>query len=122
MRDISRHLGISKDTAIAELKKKDPAEVNLAYAEHLTNQASSGSDVEIRLEADADECWGDVGDTSNHRWTWYAIDRVNGIMFAHQHGRRTDEMCEQLLAKLDPFPLATSYTDNWQRYAKWVVS
>jgi len=120
VRDISRNLEISKDTVIAELKQQDPAEANVAYAEHLKNQASSGIDVEIHLEAEADEFWSYVGEKSNQRWTWYALDRANGAILAHQNGRRTDAMCEQLLAKLDAFPITTYYTDNWQSYAKFI--
>ncbi len=122
VRDISRHLGISKDTVMAALTQQAPVEVNVAYAEHLKNQTSSGIDVEIRLDAEADEFWSYVGDTSNQRWTWYALDRANGTILAHQNGRRTDEMCERLFAKLAPFPIATYYTDNWQRYAKCIPS
>ncbi len=94
----------------------------MAYAEHLKTQTSSGIDVEIRLEAVADEFWSYVGNTSNQRWTWYALDRATGTILAHQNGQRTDEMCEQLFAKLAPFSLATSYTDNWQRSAKCIPS
>jgi len=120
--DISRNIEIAKDTVIAELKKKEPAEVNVAYAEHLKKQAASGINVEMCLETEADEFWSYVGDQSTQRWTGYALDRANGTILAHQNGRRTDEMCEQLLAKLDAFPIATYYTDNWQSYAKFIPS
>ena len=118
VRDISRNLDISKNTVIAELKKKDPAEVNLPYAEYLKGLASPDIDVEIRVEAD--EFWSYVGDKSNQRWTWYALERNRGIILAHHNGRRTDKACEALMKKLAIFPIRWYYTDNWQSYAKYI--
>jgi insertion element IS1 protein InsB len=121
VRDISRNLGISKSTVIAELKKKAPAEVNHAYAEKLKNQGKPGKPgLDVEICVDADEFWSFVGDTSNQRWTWYAIDRNGGQILAHHNGRRTDEACEALIAKLDIFPIRSYYTDNWQSYAKYI--
>ncbi len=116
--DVSRNLDITKPTVIAELRRQEPAEVNLAYAEYVKQQALSGCEIEIRVEAD--EFWSYVGNKDNQRWTWYALDRANGVILAHQNGRRTDEMCEQLLAKLDIFPITAYYTDGWQSYAKYI--
>jgi insertion element IS1 protein InsB len=99
-------------------QKKEPAEVNVAYADFLNTRASCGIEVELRTEAD--EFWSDVEKKSNQRGTWYAIDRSNGVLLAHQKGRRTDERCEQLLAKLDIFPITAYYTDDWQSYSKYI--
>jgi insertion element IS1 protein InsB len=74
----------------------------------------------VELRTEADEFWSYVEKKSNQRWTWYAIDRSNGVILAHQNGRRTDEMCEQLVAKLDMFPIAAYYTDDWQSYSKYI--
>ena len=115
---MSRNLDIPKPTVIAELRRQEPAEVNLAYAEYVKQQALPGLEIEIRAEAD--EFWSDVGNKDNQRWTWYALDLANGVILAHQNGRRTDEMCEQLLAKLDRFPIAAYYTDGWQSYPKYI--
>lgn len=111
----SRHL---KRYGGGDIKKKEPAEVNVAYADYLNTHASSGIEVEIRTEAD--EFWSYVGKKANQRWTWYALDRETGVILAHQNGRRTDEMCEHLIAKLDIFPITAYYTDNWQSYAKYI--
>ena len=116
--DVSRNLGISKPTVIAELKRQEPTTVNLAYAEYVTQQGGPGLEVELRAEAD--EFWSFVGDKSNQRWTWYALDRATGIILAHQNGRRLDEICQQLLQKLEVFPISMFYTDNWQSYAKLI--
>ncbi len=82
----------------------------------MKQHALSGLEIDIRVEAD--EFWSSVDNTHNQRWTWYALDRANGVVLAHQNGRRTDEMCDQLLAKLELFPIVASYTDGWQSYAK----
>ncbi len=120
IRDISRNLGISKTTVMAELKKKEPAEVNVGYAHYLKMQGSAGIDVEICV--DGDEFWSFVGKKSNQRWTWYVLDRENGIILAHHNGRRTDASCQALLKKLEIFPIRTYYTDNWHSYAKFIPS
>ena len=69
---------------------------------------------------EADEFWSYVGKKSNQRWTWYAIEREQGRLLAHQNGRRTDAVCKLLMQKLANFPIRTYYTDNWQSYAKYI--
>ena len=101
--DVSRHLDITKPPVIAELRRQEPAEVNLAYAEYVKQQALPGLEIEIRTEAD--EFWSYVGSKDNQRWTWYTLDRANGVILAHQNGRRTDKVCQELLAKLNLFPI-----------------
>lgn len=78
------------------------------------------SGLEVVIHADADEFWSFVGNKSNQRWTWYAIERDSGIVLAHQIGKRTDAACEQLLKKLRVFPIRWYYTDHWQSYAKFL--
>jgi insertion element IS1 protein InsB len=68
--------------------------------------------VEICVEAD--ECWSYVGNKSNQRGTWYALERPSGTILAYQNGKRTEETCQQLLDKLAVFPIRYDYTDNWQ--------
>ena len=87
--DISRNLDSAKPTVIAELRRQEPAEVNLAYADYLKQTMSPGLTIEIRAEAD--EFWSFVKDKSQQRWTWYALNRANGMILAHQNGRRLDE-------------------------------
>ena len=79
---------------------------------------SSGIDVAICTEAD--EFWSYVGDKSNQRWTWDVIERQTGIILAHQNGKRTDAVCQQLFNKLQVFPLRSYSTNRWQRYAKYL--
>ena len=59
-----------------------------------------------------------MGDKSNQRWTWYALERESGRILAYQIGKRTDEMGKRLIEKLSIFPIRAYYTDNWQSYSK----
>ena len=90
--------------------------MNSDFAEQLSKTPSNELEVEIRVEAD--EFWSFVGDKSNQRWTWYALDRSSGRILAYQIGTRSDEMCERLIEKLAIFPIRWYYTDNWQRDSK----
>jgi insertion element IS1 protein InsB len=77
-------------------------------------------EIEIQLASEADEFWSYVGDKSNQRWTWYAIERSSGIILAYHNGRRTDESCALLMNKLSVFPIRYFFTDNWQSYCKYI--
>ena len=70
------------------------------------------------IHTEADELWSYVGAKSCQRWTWYAIEREHGIILAHQHGKRTEAVCEKLFEKLRVFPIRFYDTDKWQSYAK----
>ena len=72
------------------------------------------------IHAEADEFWSYVSDKSHQRWTWYALERETGIILAHQNGKRTDAVCQQLLNRLHIFPIRSYSTDNWQSYAKYI--
>jgi insertion element IS1 protein InsB len=74
----------------------------------------------VELRTEAEDFWSSVEQKSNQRWTWEAIDRSNGVILAHQNGRRTAERCDQLGAKLAMFPMAAYYTADWQSYAKYL--
>jgi insertion element IS1 protein InsB len=73
--------------------------------------------IEVEIRAEADEFWSFVGDKSNQRWTWYAVERASGIVLAHHNDARTDAACQGLLDKLSIFPIRMYYTDGWQSYA-----
>ncbi len=68
----------------------------------------------------ADEFQSYVGDKSDQRQTWYAIERGAGIVPAWHNGRRTDESCAGLIRKLSVFPVKFYYTDDWQSYSKHI--
>jgi insertion element IS1 protein InsB len=68
----------------------------------------------------ADEQWSYVGNKKNQRWLWYAIDAATECILAFVFGRRQDNVCEQLLAKLKAFNIKTYATDHWDSYAKYI--
>jgi insertion element IS1 protein InsB len=78
--------------------------------------------VEVRLqaacEAEADEQWSYVGNKSNQRWLWYAVDHATNIVLAYVFGKRTDEVFKQLMALLGPYGITRYYTDDWGAYSR----
>jgi insertion element IS1 protein InsB len=74
--------------------------------------------VEIYYTAEMDEFWSFVGKKSNQRWTWYAIDKVSGIILAWHNGGRTDADLQQLLKYLENIPIDLYYSDNWGAYTR----
>ncbi|WP_417914291.1 IS1 family transposase, partial [Candidatus Electronema sp. JM] len=94
-----------------------PAEVN----PYFMPQADS-IEIEIKTDAEADEFWSYVGRKKNQRRTWYAVERKAGVILAWHNGRRADESCSRLMAKLAAFPATRYYTDDWQSCRKHVPS
>ena len=51
--------------------------------------------LEVRLEAacevEMDEQWSYVGNTSNQRWLWYAVDHATNTVLAYVFGKRKDD-------------------------------
>ena len=52
--------------------------------------------LEVRLElacdqAELDAQWSYVGNKSNQRWLWYAVDHATNIVLAYVFGKRKDE-------------------------------
>jgi insertion element IS1 protein InsB len=74
------------------------------------------------LEVQADEQWSYVGRKKNQRWLWYAIDAATGRILSFVFGRRKDDICQQLIAKLKRFNIRTYYTDDWPSYAAYIPS
>ena len=77
-------------------------------------------EVEIHFGAEMDELWSYVGDKSNQRWTWYAIERKSGIILAWHNGKRRDKDFLVLWILLAQFPIARYYTDDWGSYSKYI--
>ncbi len=74
-------------------------------------ELDGGINLRRRIRLIADEFWSSVGNTSPQRWTGSALDHANGVILAHQHGRRPDTVCEQLFNKVEMFPVKTMYTN-----------
>ena len=85
-------------------------------------QGTGDLEIEIRMDAEADEFWSYVGNKKNQRWTWYALERNTGVVLAWHNGRRTDESCSLLMEKLSIFQITRYYTDDWQSYRKYIPS
>ncbi|EGW21481.1 IS1 transposase [Methylobacter tundripaludum SV96] len=79
--------------------------------------------MEVRLElaceaAEMDEQWSFVGNKSNQRRLWYAVDHATNIVRAYVFGKRTDEVFKELKALLEPFGISRYYTDDWGAYER----
>ena len=69
-------------------------------------------------EAEMDEQWSFVGNKSNQRWLWYAVDHATNIVLAYVFGKRKDEVFKELKALLEPFGISRYYTDDWGAYER----
>ena len=114
MRDTARSLHICPNTVLRELKKKEAVleSVNTAVLRTL-NPVEIAWDLERAGEAEMDETGSFVGNKSNPRWLWHAIDHHTGKVLAYVFGRRKAEVFLQLKALLEPFGLTRYYTDYW---------
>jgi len=65
-----------------------------------------------------DEMWSFVGNKGNLRWLWHAIDHHPGKVLAYVFGRRKEEVCLRLKARLEPCELTRSSTDYWGAYTR----
>jgi insertion element IS1 protein InsB len=77
-------------------------------------------EVEIHFGAEMDEFRSFVGNKSNQRWTWYAIERNSGVILAWHNGKRRDRDFLVLWLMLAQFPITRYYTDDWGSYSKYI--
>ena len=119
VRDTARVLGISTDTVLSELKKKEAAleSVNTALLRTLHPDEVTVA-IERAGEAEMDEMWSFVGNKKDQRWLWHAIDHATGAVLAYVFGRRKDEVFLQLKGLLEPFKITRFYTDAWGAYTR----
>jgi len=121
IRDTARVLGISTNTVIETLKKADERTDNV-NRELLEKNGKEGIEIDIvpinAIDVELDEMWSFVGDKSNQRWLWLAIDHNTGDTVAFVFGRRKDEVFLKLKELLEPFKIGKYYTDNWGSYSK----
>jgi insertion element IS1 protein InsB len=83
VRDTARSLHISTNTVLSALKKKASAleSVNTALLNTL-NPNEVTVDIERVGEAEMDDMWSYVGNKTNPRWLWHAIDHRTGTVLA----------------------------------------
>lgn len=58
-----------------------------------------------------DEQWSYVGNKSNQRWLWYAVDHATNTVLAYAFGKRQDKVFEELKTLLEPLGICRYYTD-----------
>ena len=118
IRDTGRVLGISKDTVMNILKKKESIVVQVNP--RLSQYDTSNMEVFIQKvdEAEMDEMWSFVSKKSNQRWLWHAIDHNTGLILAYVFGRRQNKIFKELQKLLNPFNISKYYTDPWQAYGR----
>jgi insertion element IS1 protein InsB len=72
----------------------------------------------VCAEAELDEQWSYVGNKSNQRWLWYAVDHASNTVLAYTFGKRQDTVFKELKALLDPLGVCRYYTDDWGAYER----
>ena len=72
----------------------------------------------VELEAELDEPWSYVGNKSNPRWLWYAVDHASNTVLAYTFGRRQDDVFKELKDLLKPLGIRRYYTDDWGAYQR----
>ena len=114
-------IGISPNTVIETLKKADDI-IDNVNRDLLKKVSKEGIDIDIvpinAIDVELDEMWSFVGDKSNQRWLWLAIDHKTGETVAFVFGKRKDEVFLKLKELLEPFKIGKYYTDNWGSYSK----
>ena len=79
-------------------------------------ELSASGELAVRLEAaceaELDEQWSYVGNKSNQRWLWYAVDHATNTVLAYVFGKRKDVVFKELKALLAPFGITRYYTDD----------
>jgi insertion element IS1 protein InsB len=70
------------------------------------------------VEAEADEMWSFVGNKSQQRWVWHAIDHDLGEVLAYVLAAHEDEAFVKLKGLLESFGITQFYTDGWGAYER----
>jgi len=119
VRDTARVLRISTDTVCSELKKTEAA---LASVHTAFLRPRNPDDIAVAIErageAEREEMWSFVGNTSNPRWLWHAMDHHTGVVLAYVFGRRKDAVFLQRKALREPCGLTRVYTAHWGAYTR----
>lgn len=74
--------------------------------------------LELALETELDEQWSYVGNKSNQRWLWYAVDHATNTVLSYVFGKRNDDVFLKLKELLEPFNVVRYYTDDWGAYER----
>ena len=118
IRDTARVLKINKNTVISILKKKVDRIVHVNPNFQTMNPAENLAVEFVCESAELDEQWSYVGNKSNQRWLWYAVDHATNTILAFVFGKRRDIIFKELKALLEPFGIKRYYTDDWGAYER----
>ena len=103
IRDISRVLQVSATTVMKIIRHRA--------------ETSTVAQMPIQLaDVELDEMWSFVQKKKNQCWLWLAYSPKYRQMLAFSLGKRTDETCQTLLAKLSHIRITRFYTDSWESY------
>jgi insertion element IS1 protein InsB len=72
----------------------------------------------LPVALELDEQWSFVGNKSNQRWLWLALNHYNSEVLAYTFGDRTDTTCKQLKQLLAPFNITKYFTDGLGTYER----
>jgi hypothetical protein len=105
IRDTGRVLKINKNTVINTLKYKANSlvQVNPNIIKLSTSGKLNVRLEEAYIEAELDEQWSWVGNKSNQRWLWHAVDHATNTILAYMFGKRKDDVFKKLKELLEPF-------------------
>ncbi len=120
IRDTGRVLKIDKNTVLNTLRNKA---ASLVQVNPRIFELSASGELNVRLEeagceAELDEQWSYVGNKSNQRWLWHAVDHATNTVLAYMFGKRKDMVFQKLKALLEPFGIKRYYTDDWGAYER----
>ncbi len=123
VRDTARVLDISLCTVLSTLRSVENSleSINRKVLEKSSFNSSKVLIVKVD-NAELDEMWSFVGNKSNQRWLWHAIDHKTGKILAYVFGRRKDEVFKKLKKLLRPFGIRKFYTDDWGSYERYLPS
>ena len=88
---------------------------------------STETPLDVRLErvcdaAELDEQWSFVGNKSNQRWLWHAVDHATNTVLAYVFCKRKDTVFQELKRLLAPLNIGRYYTDDWGAYERHLES
>lgn len=109
IRDITRVLRVSIGTVLKVIR----AEASRVVEDKLPQRVA---------EVEVDEMWSFVEKKEHQAWLWYVFEARTRKILAWVVGRRSDETCRRLLAKLEGCHITRFCTDYWESYEKLMDS
>ena len=72
----------------------------------------------LPVALELDEQWSFVGNKSNQRWLWLALNHYNSEVLAYTFADRSDAACKKLQQLLTPFNITKYFTDGLGAYQR----